>query len=430
MSLRPKKPSSALVACSRVGCALVGCALVGCTWLGDDLDPLFSASGAPGGAGGVAGTAGSGGDAGSSAAGAGGTAGSGAAGSGGVGGTAGAGGTAGTGGCGSRRPPPRPTSPDDLGIGPKVFVLRDIVIDQSPNLWETIGYDLDGLCSKPPEHPVECMAAGASQPELDGQEGVDNAFGHVVVPILKVADADLQEGARKSQREGRSAIVVHLSNYNGFPNDPSVRVWLGQAREAIPAGATEPGMPAWDGQDSFYVVDSAFRNGDLNEPNIDDDNAYVADNRLVMRLPDRAPFPFQTSNGTVVLTLTDAFLTGTIEADGSLTDVILAGRWAVQDILAAVELVGMCPSDVTYTLIENLLNNNADIRSTPGTGGPGAVCNAISIGLGFTGFPGLFGGLTTTEPVVNPCSSGGTGGAGGAGGTGGTGGVAGTGGAP
>ncbi len=425
MSPRPTQrlSSSRLTRIGKLSCALLGSgALIGCSLLGEDIDPLFSQSGAPGGTGGVSGSgaAGSGGTAGSGAAGSGGT-----AGSGGSAGVAGAGGSAGIGGgCNSRRPPARPTSADDESVAPKIFVLRDIVIDQSPTLWETMGYDLDGVCSKPPEHPVECMAAGASQPELDGEEGIDNAFGHVVVPILKVADSDLQEGARRSQREGRSAIVVHVSNYNGLPSDPSVRVWLGQAREAIPAGATEPGIPAWDGQDSFYVVDSAFRNGDLNEPNIDDDNAYVADNRLVMRLPDRAPFPFQTSNGTVVLTLTDAFLTGTIETDGSLTDVILAGRWSIQDILAAVELVGMCPADVTYGLIENLLNNNADIRSTPGTGGPGAICNAISIGLGFTGFPGLFGGLTTTEAVVNPCSSGG------AGGSGGTGGAAGAGGTP
>lgn len=408
--------------------------LIGCSLVGKDLDTYFSgSSGAGAGAtGGVAGGSGGGAGGGAGGSGAGGSAGTtgGAGGSGGsAGSTGGSGGAGGSAGCNSKQPPVRPTIADtapEAGAEPKIFILRDIVIDQAPTLWESIGYDLDGKCSYPPDYDVECVAQGAGSPEIDGDNGIDNVFGHTVIPLLKVADKDIQEAAQRNQAEGESAIVVHITGWNGEDDDPSVQVWLAETAYAIPEGSSSRGLPKWDGTDAFYVPDAAFLNGQLSSPVIANDNAYIVGRVLVMRLPDRSAFPFQTSSGPVFLKLTGATLTGTISADGlGLEDVIMAGRWASQDVLATLEFAGLCRGDVKYGLIENLLTNSADIRSTPGTGGPSAVCDAISIGIGLTGYPGKFGGLVPSVPTVNPCTAG-SGGTGGSGGTAG-GGTAGSG---
>ena len=47
--------------------------------------------------------------------------------------------------------------------------------------------------------------------------------------------------------------------------------------------------------------------------------------------------------------------------------------------------------------------STADVRGTPGTGGPGAICDAISVGLQFTGYPGKLGGLVSAQPATSQC---------------------------
>lgn len=397
---------------SRLGALSAVLGLLGCSVVGKDLDGYFSGD-STAGAGGFGGSSASGGTSGNAgASGAGATGATGAMG--GSGGNAGSAGTAGSGGCGSRQPPVRPTIQDSgTGAPTTIWVLKDIVIDQPDPAWKDIGYDLDGLCTEPPDNPVECLAENASGPARDGNAGVDNAFGSTVIPLLKAADVTIQQSAQNNQNEGKSAIVVHVDGWNGEDDDPAVQVWMAETAYGVPDGSTDPGMPNWDGTDTFYVPDAAFNNGDVNSPIIGNDNAYVAGRTLVMRLPDRSAFPFQTSEGQVFLKLTDATLTGQISADGSsLSNVILAGRWAAQDVLDTLVYINICPNSLEYGLVQNLLQNSSDIRATKGTGGPGAICDAVSIGIQLTGYPGKFGGLIPSQPPVNPCS-----GSGGAGGT-------------
>ncbi|MEZ4374709.1 MAG: hypothetical protein R3B07_28100 [Polyangiaceae bacterium] len=380
--------------------------------MGKDLDGYFSGNTAgASGAAGASGSGGTGGSAGSGATGA--TGGTGATGAmGGTGGGGGIAGSAGSAGCGSRQPPARPSVQDSgSGAPTSIWVLKDIIIDQPDPAWKDIGYDLDGLCTEPPDNAVECLAENASGPARDGNDGVDNAFGATVIPLLKAADVTIQQSAQSNQNEGQSAIVVHVDGWNGQDDDPSVQVWMAETAYAIPDGSTDPGTPAWDGTDTFYVPDAAFNNGDVNSPIIGNDNAYIAGRTLVMRLPDRSAFPFQTSDGQVFLKLTDATLTGQISADGtSMSNVILAGRWAGQDVLDTLVYINICPNSLEYGLVQNLLQNSADIRATKGTGGPGAICDAVSIGIQLTGYPGKFGGLIPSQPLVNPCAgSGGSG---------------------
>lgn len=348
-----------------------------------------------------------GGSAGQSSAGSGGS----SAGSGGS--TAGSGGTAGADAatCDPIHPPPRPTQGAgiDGGPGDVVFALKDIVLDQGGDLWRSIGYDLDGLCSNPPNPQVECTAPSGGPPEIDGVRGTDNAFGHLVFPLLKATDPTIQARASAAQDAGVDDIVLHLSGWNGADNDPSVSVWIAQSVYAVPAGSTSAGQPNWDGTDSFYVDSSAFADGTFATPLIGNNNAYVAGRVLVFRMPDRSPIYFQSSRGTFDVNLTDATLTAKISADSTRLDpVILAGRWSLIDISTNFDKLGICPGSLQRQLADNLMANTADVRATPGTGGPGAICDAISVGLQFTGYPGKLGGLVSAPPSVSQCADAGT----------------------
>ncbi len=322
---------------------------------------------------------------------------------------AGSGGTAGDAStCNPAHPPPRPTQPSaGAGGGPGdiVFALKDIVLDQAGDKWRSIGYDLDDLCSDPPNPTVECTAPSGGPAEIDGVRGTDNAFGHDVFPLVKTTDPTAQTQAQSSQDKGHGALILHISGWNGADDDPAVNVWMSQSVYAIPAGATAAGQPNWDGTDRFFVDQSAFAGGNLATPLIGNDNAYVVGRTLVFRLPERAPIYFQSGNGTFVLKLTDATLTARISADSTSMDpVIVAGRWSLVDIAQNFDQLGLCEGSFQRNLADNLMNSSADVRSTPGTGGPGATCDAISVGLQFTGYRGMVGGLASSPALPPKCS--------------------------
>jgi hypothetical protein len=325
--------------------------------------------------------------------------------------------------CDLERPPARPDAADVPGGEPAYFfAIRDLVMDQREGRWETIGYDLDELCSEPPDFQVECRApAPSAPPETDGVRGTDNALGHQVVPILIVALPDLEEVTRADQDKGVGVALIQIEGWNGEDDDPLVQVIFSQSafgttvqpdavdsygfdlvdRRLFVNGEEWP-RPAWEGEDYWYARSDGFLEGDPSRPRIRDDNAYVADSTLVLRLPDRFPIVFGGQMLSTTFLLSDATFTARISADRqTIEEAKLSGRFAVNDILETVKGAGVCPGSSDYMSMRNLLNLAADIRTVPGTGGPGAECDALSVGLLYeNGIAARFGGVV--DPIVPP----------------------------
>lgn len=306
------------------------------------------------------------------------------------------------GACNPIKPPTRPNASDSAGPE-RSYVLRDIQIDQSLERWTTLGFDLDDRCSLPPEPDVECLPPAGTTPETDGERGIDNAFGHRMAPTLVGLDNSLEARIRKDQSRGRGGILLNIRGYNGEADDPSVDVFVAQTIYAIPHGADAKADPEWDGRDRFYCEDSAFGGGP-DDPLVKNDNAYVRDGWLVVRLPDRADITFNIDDGAVNFRFISASIVGRISSDGQfLEDVVLSGRWALSDIALAADQLGICAGTVERKFLDNSLASFADVRATPGTGGPTALCDAVSAGLGFRGYRGVFEGLAVTEDAPKAC---------------------------
>lgn len=306
------------------------------------------------------------------------------------------------GSCDPIKPPTRPPGSDTSGPE-RSYILRDIQLDQSLDRWRTLGFDLDDRCSLPPDPDVECLPPAGTTPETDGERGIDNAFGHRVASTLVGLDASLESRIRKDQERGRGGILVNIKGYNGEPNDPSVDVFIAQTIYAIPHAETMQADPNWDGRDRFYCEDSAF-GGSADKPLVENDNAYVSDGWLVVRLPDRADITFNIDDGAVNFRFISASIVGRISSDGQfLEDVVLSGRWPLSDIALAADQLGICDGSVERKFLDNSLASIADVRATPGTGGPTALCDAVSASLGFRGYRGVFEGLAVTEDVPVGC---------------------------
>jgi len=320
------------------------------------------------------------------------------------------------------RPEPSTEGPD---IGEIFFALRAINIHQPGDEWKRVGYDLDNLCTQPPDYVSQCEPprAGATT-EIDGLNGTDNSVGHNLIPLLLVADSELELDADRNQTQGTGTPLIRILHWNGQAQDPQVEVVFAQA--VFGATALEDGgqpdaeiprdggltygdggnapQPSWNGSDWWWARDDSFFDGDPARPRIHDDRAYVVDHTLVFSIPDREDIVFAGESRGLAVRLTDAVITGRISNDKSrLDDVTVAGRWAINDILSTAENAGICRGSGSYELLEGLLMGMADVVSNPTAGGPGAVCDAISVGVGFTGYEAHFAAVHFSFGFPNAC---------------------------
>lgn len=327
-------------------------------------------------------------------------------------------------GCALRRPPTRPSGAEGDDEAEYVFGLRDVVLDQGGDLWRDLGFDLDGLCTTTSNYVFECSPPSRPRPPTDGNDGIDNTFGRELFPLVDLTVPGLQETARAAQLEGKLP-ALRMRGWNGEDDDSRVDITITTGVFALPPAddgsipdfdivdfspvdprTREVLLPRWDGQDYGFFRASTFFDEDPERPLLRDDNAYVRNRRVVARLPERVEILFPGEVVGVLVRVTDATAVGTISEDAStLEDVIITGRWAILDLLATAENVGVCRGTDNYRILSGQLDTIADIRSMPGSGGEGVECDAISVAVGFTGYRMRWGGLTPGEEVADACAS-------------------------
>ena len=325
--------------------------------------------------------------------------------------------------CPLHRPPPRPAMPDDGESLPDiVFAFENIQVDQG-DAWRTIGYDLDGLCSIGDAPEVECFPPAASGvPEIDGEGGIDNVLGHQIAPLIVLQMPTLQFESVRDMHNGIGPPVLIVRGWNGEDDDSRVEVIWSQAdfgtpgladggvpTPMIPEGGIiyedggVPPLPAWDGNDYWWVRADFFLDGDPTQPLIRDDNAYVAGRTLVLRLPNRVPLIFSGSVRALVVRLTDGIFTADISDDNETATAVLAGRWPVSDGLTDLVHANICLGTDQHRMVSRVMDLTADVRAVPGTGGRDVACDAVSIGTTFDGRRAHFGGVSDRFEIPTPC---------------------------
>ncbi len=314
------------------------------------------------------------------------------------------------------RPSTRPTCGDgDDGLV-RTFALIDPLYDQSAGVWATRAFDLDGRCTNGSDlaPATECVPPTGDLPPTDGPGGVDNVVGQIVYPTILTLVPDFQYLARLRALAGHAVPVLQISGWNGADDDPRVHVVVATALDIVPAGEPAPDpahvldnpIPRWDGLDEAHLGNDSFVGG---EPTIVDDNAYVSGHVLVARLPDRSPLDFPAARGPARVRLTEPRLVATLSPDGTtITSAVLLGRWSYTDMLAHLGDVGICPrtaeGDAYLATFERVVRRAMDVRATPGTGGSGIPCDAISTALPFAvGRPVRWAGVLTVPAGPTGC---------------------------
>ena len=305
--------------------------------------------------------------------------------------------------CNSRQPPMRVSGSGGDGAE-IVFVLRNVVFAQPGTLWNDIGFDLDETCSDTPS-TTTCGPRAGSSPQLDGADGVDNVAGREILRALTVSNPGLQVEARRKQDTGDSTFIVRITGWDGSDDDALVTISVSQSIYAVPMGGVRGDTLRWDGTDSFFATEGDFVDGDPTMPLIVDDAAYITGRSVVMRLPEGRSIFLPWLANPLSLRLTDATVVGDISADGeTITNVRLAGRWALLDISAALTEIGVCPGGSDRLTIDAIVERVADVRSDPGTDSLMLDCDAVSFSVGFDGTRAIFGGTVPPPPSLDLCT--------------------------
>jgi hypothetical protein len=86
------------------------------------------------------------------------------------------------------------------------------------NAWRSLGFDRDGRCTTEASLDV-CKPAANGPPSTkeDGDAGIDNAWGHSVLPIIQSIDSQNPEGAGAlvSDASGTGTLLITIGNGSG-----------------------------------------------------------------------------------------------------------------------------------------------------------------------------------------------------------------------
>lgn len=297
----------------------------------------------------------------------------------------------------TKTPPGRPSAPDGPSLPPLHFSLRDIVLEQGGDVWESIGYDLDGHRTSSADDEFPCTPPAEWLPPFDGPGGVDNAFGGELLPILTAFDSSFQSDVQAEMLAGRT-VVLAVRDWNGQDDDPRVVVEMVATLGVDRADGDT--VPQWDGADRWITSASGYLDGEVR---LRDDDAYVVGRTVVARLPSEGLMLPWLAGSLFELRFTDARVTAQLSRDTSrLNNVIYQGRFARVDVDAALETSGFCAGTVARAFMDDELDASLDMHAVPGS--VGGTCDAISTAFELVGYRAGFARVDeapSTDPF--PC---------------------------
>lgn len=315
------------------------------------------------------------------------------------------------------------------------FALRDVLLNQYNDLlniddpaqpWRTIGFDIDAVQTTSDSAPTSCLtipqdAGFQSSFPVDGQNGIDNAFGSQLVPNFVVGSAGTPGAAPNLQNDvccfhqrGRGTMILRVTQWNGQRDDAQVTVALMISADATSANPTTtpvewvPGVnqqqlvlqgsstpapePAWTPDtDTFYVSTREISGGDLDGAKHADTNAYIRDGNLVMQLNPSQPVKlYLGATQGIAIGLQGGQLVAHMSEDGRFIDVgTLGGRMGQAELKdASIRLLGsgadqgVCNGIVDA--MKALIDTYGDVLAN-GAVNPDAPCDAMSVGVKFRG---------------------------------------------
>jgi hypothetical protein len=311
--------------------------------------------------------------------------------------------------CAPARWPARPAAPGAPG-GDVVIVqaVRALDFGEQPDAGARGSYDLDGVCTCP--EPESCKRPPATKPACDGDGGVDNAGGEVMITLARVSS--VATNVAEQIESGSYGLLMRLKNYNGLADDPEVvfEVFFSFGTEGTQDGGSSP-RPKFDGTDTWTVDPNGVIGTDPAKyvSRFFDTKAYVSNYTLVAQF-ENAPFRI----GPLLVRFLGGVFTARLVPEGNTwrtEDGIVAGRVKATELLTSFDILfdrlsdsGICgDASSLYTLLRPQICNAVDLVADPQLDGKDAPCDALGFTVHFTGVAANLGSLYAGPPRPRLC---------------------------
>lgn len=279
-------------------------------------------------------------------------------------------------------PPPVPSAPVGDGAPMQFAVTRMFLGDTdregspSPNAWRDLGRDIDGLSSDP---AFDCHCKSPSKQaksdiRRDGTNGIDNAFGNIVIAQGTLPIESASQAATHGIETGRSSLVLSFADLGEAPDYGSIRATVSPVQ--MPVGqeprfdATDHWLPFADAPLAGVTLDGGWVNEHtwISPPTEQTLTVTVFVGSLPMRLPLQQPR-----------------ITAKLSSDrreierGTISGVMVTEAY-VEGVRALVGALGLCGA-----AFDSVGEQLRQVSDTPlnGIHEPTIVCDGISIGIGF-----------------------------------------------
>lgn len=286
--------------------------------------------------------------------------------------------------------------------------LGDTTPDGEPSMdaWRGYGFDLDGKPSTAQStdlcQPLKDASAKSVYP--DGDDGIDNNFGHHIVPILLGLSPTLSADASTSIDQGKAPTTLFRLGLLGTPHGTA---------EALPCDRDwQSPPPAWDGSDAWRARTDGLEGADPASP-----RAHFTESEVVRTSSGTLVWRARGADGLRLLVATAGFVlpiplravrvTAVLSEDLThMTEGRLGGVIDLELFVHELSMLGAdvlengCPSPTSFLPLATPIYQAADILAN-GSQDPALPCDGISIGLGFEAEAAGIEG--TVEIPPDPC---------------------------
>ena len=308
-----------------------------------------------------------------------------------------------------RVPPPPPVGAAPSDTPARTFALDQLFLGETDrngtllrDAWKDYGYNIDGLTTTKDSKDVCQRVAGADPgKQEDGKEGIDNAFGRTVLGFILGLVPTPTKTINDSIQGGSFTILLDIK---GLTDDPKQTATGLGGRLLIGGGYGEGKKPTFSLTDDWPYRAS---------PIVPIDGAYINNGTFVNGTGGASvELSLLIQGVSLSLNINRASITFDHSAPSKITNGTISGVINTEALVSGIEKVAgrispqLCGGS-TLDTIKSTIRQASDIKSD-GTNGPGVPCDAISIGLGFTG--SQIGAPKTvakdTVPPPDPCTAG------------------------
>jgi hypothetical protein len=287
------------------------------------------------------------------------------------------------------------------GTGTVTFAVTKIYLgdtdpDGTPDMadgWKHYGYNLDGVpAGNLAAFCQPVTGATAATVHTEGINGIENAFGHLILPTILGINANAPTTIDQDLQGGLFTILLSLD-----------QLGMGNSYNPVPshfaAGGPLGSTPRFDGTDVWPVVQGT---------DVDLPAAYLTSNTWVSGAKTSITVSLPLMGLMLDLHLRAAVLSMNLDAaHQKVKGGILAGVLSTTEFLAQVRALagGISTAFCSGPLIDSILlsiQQASDIMQD-GTQDPTRTCDGISIGLGFDAAVVQLGATVPAVTQPDPC---------------------------